>query len=468
MPNYSNAQKAAYYRRRANANRRSASGYTRRIRGRGGYIMNAVKKGVNNYYDSITPGASKRYPYRRYGPIAGGVLGAGVGGFLGGPGGAISGAKIGASAGSILSKISGFGDYKITKNSLMQPDSVPGFKNIGPRSTIITHREFIQDVVSSSAGTGPTAFDNVSFRIQPGDAETFPWLSQVAQNYEQYQFLGLIFEYKTTSGSMSSTPQLGTVVMATQYNILSQPFINKQEMENYEFACSTVPSKTVIHPIECDPKQTQCGGIFNVQTSQYTANSTSDQRLYDLGRFNIATVGMPVAQETVGELWVSYQCLLLKPRLVPDSGSSCDHWQFTTGIAFPGAYFGTDPVLAESSDNFTLIAASGAIIEFNLSFSGSVCITYSLIGTLGQNAVDPTLTGSQGAVPLDLLNGNTTNQYSNMYSVTGTTMTNSSYWRITPNSSGQRPFITFSAGQEVALPTFGDLMILQISSDLDD
>lgn len=451
---YSMEQKLAYYKKKAAANRRkyNASSLRTKVSGKGAYRV-------------TRPVRTNRVPRRtnRYRGVATGI-GSAIGGFagnlLGGPAGGALGTALGGAAAGLIGKIAGMGDYKVNVNTLVYPDSVPEFQNLGPRATIVRHREFICDIVSPNNGP-PTLFNNQTFRIQPGNSQTFPWLSQVAQNYEQYRFHGLVFESKTMSGSMSSTPQLGTVVLATQYNSLSPAFANKQEMENYEFASSVVPSQSVIHPVECDPKQTQCNGIFNVQTEDF---ATGDLRLYDLGRFNIATIGLPVSNETVSELWVSYEVCLYKPRLVPDSGSNSDHWHFATGIT-TSAYFGTDAVLVAGSDNFTSLTTT--TIKFDRSFSGNVMVSYNILGTTGANGRDPALIGSNGVSALNLLGGNLYNQYQTDYDATLAPTTHAqAFFSVLPLQDGSIPTITFSAGTLPLSPTSGDLIVLQFSSDL--
>ena len=92
-------------------------------------------------------------------------------------------------------------------------------------------------------------------------------------------------------------------------------------MENYEFAQSSVPSSSVMHPIECDPSQTAGQGLFYVDNDGYS--SSADPRLYNVGKFNIATVGMQAAA-TIGELWVTYKICFLKPKL-QGSATVADH-----------------------------------------------------------------------------------------------------------------------------------------------
>jgi len=53
---------------------------------------------------------------------------------------------------------------------------VPNLKN-HKGNVRISHREYIAQV------QGSTGFVNRAFPIQPADAATFPWLSQIAVNF---------------------------------------------------------------------------------------------------------------------------------------------------------------------------------------------------------------------------------------------------------------------------------------------
>lgn len=307
MKKYSDKEKAAYYKKKAlmiAKSRYPTAQYT-------AYPKNAYpKKKKSNRYNY--PGVG-----RYLGGLAGGAIGNMVAPGIGGTVGNALGSVVGQGAHALVKNITGFGDYHISKNSLVyNRDAVPEFSSNNERCTIVVHREFITDVIGSKI------FNIQSFRINPGVAETFPWLAAIAENYEQYVVQGMVFEFKTTSATAvsSTNTAMGTVVMATQYNSLAPSFSNKQQMENYEFASSSVPSASILHPIECDPTQTQCGGIFNVNGQ--VEPSEGDKRLYDVGRFSIATVGMQ-AESTIGELWVSYKICFLKPRLRV-SNEGCD------------------------------------------------------------------------------------------------------------------------------------------------
>lgn len=219
------------------------------------------------------------------------------------------GRKVGGAVGTFakdwFSRITGLGTYHINKNALLA--SGPPLFN-GQDQHVVSHREFVSDIKTSEI------FSTQSFDINPGVQGTFPWLGQVAKNYEEYSFEGLVFEYVTTSASaLSSTnAALGVVILTTNYDVLDAQFATKREQEAYQYTVSTVPCTSAIHPVECDPS-------LNVLPAQYVRTTSiplgADKRFYDLGRLQVSTEGMQTTGDVAGELWVSYKVALRKPKL---------------------------------------------------------------------------------------------------------------------------------------------------------
>jgi len=240
---------------------------------------------------------------------------------------------------------------------------------------VVSHREYIQDISSSQ----PFILEN--FPLNPGMIQTFPWLSQIADNFEEWIPEGIVFEYKTMSSntvvnSTTTNPGLGTVVIATQYNSLNNDFGNKQQMENYENAVSSDPSRSLIHPIETAKPQTPVQPLY-VRTGALTATATTsnDLRFYDLGKTSVATVGQQSNNFVIGELWISYRIRFLKPRLQTGVGNNeqgnIDHFQLfgaSAGIGgvtavLPARPLGTQLVLIPPKQGSTL----GGVV------SGGIC-----------------------------------------------------------------------------------------------
>lgn len=263
-------------------------------------------------------GLTGRGFYKGFGRDAGRVIGGGAGAALGllgvggfnpitGIAGANVGSKLGGTIGDMASKLTGWGSYRVHHNSIVQ--QVPSIKN--PRkegATQIRHREYIGDVLSSQ-----------NFQIQyqlainAAQPTTFPWASQLSANFTQYEINGLMFEFVTTSGDATgSNTSLGEVMMATNYDSVLPPFVNKLQMLNQEFSSSVKPSSSSLHPIECSPNQTTIPLLY---TRPSAPAPNTDIRVYDLGQFFLATQGNQSDGQTLGELWVTYDILLYKPLL---------------------------------------------------------------------------------------------------------------------------------------------------------
>lgn len=195
--------------------------------------------------------------------------------------------------------------------------------NTEPGAITVLHREYIRDIFPTAA------FNVTAFPINPGLSQTFPWLSQVADAYESYKLKGLVFEFKTRSSDSyngASTPSLGSVIMATDYNANNTTFGSKVEMENYQFATSQPPTKSFLHAVELSRSQSPLSTLYLRQGLPTEARY--DPRFYDFGNFQIATSGNQVAGANplpCGELWVTYEVELFKPKF-RTSAAKLDHY----------------------------------------------------------------------------------------------------------------------------------------------
>lgn len=293
-----------------------------------------------------------------------------AGNYLGGP----LGGAVGLAAGKLISSITGFGDYRVNSNTITAGNSVPTFKQ-GGHGVRMCHREFISDV------TGSVEFKNTSYSINPGLPRSFPWLSLMGDHFEEYEMKGLVFEYRPSSGSAvsSTSSALGVVVMATDYDPVNDPFPNKQVMESYEFSNSTVPFNGCMHPVECARGRNVMDNLYLRKDD--TELVDQDRRFYDMGNFQIATVGMQ-SSYVVGELWVSYDCIFKKPRLPISLSTPCIKYAYV--VENPEGSTGSQ-ILGPGGG--LLIPSSTLTIDDVAPFSNGVIIkksgTYYLTLTLG-------------------------------------------------------------------------------------
>lgn len=317
----------------------------------------------------------------------GSMAGTALGGALGGPAGGGIGGFLGGKLGHLIETVTGFGDYKVESNTILDggmpvPEIVNSLEKGG---VIVRHREFIGNIVSS------TNFSVQSYLIQPGLADTFPWLSQMANSFEQYKLRGMLFEFVSTSSdallSTATSTALGSVIMMTDYDVADPLPTSKRQMLNAEFSCSVKPSVNGIHPIECKKS-------VSAQDILYTRGAIAappgfDLRLYDFARFHIATEGMQAAGGTLGELWVTYEIELLKPQFA--FFGLTDHFKLQT-------ITNAAPLGVQLGNNITSGGTiGGAVTATTYSFprqisSGKWMFTYTVLGSGVANAFVPGIT----------------------------------------------------------------------------
>jgi hypothetical protein len=187
-------------------------------------------------------------------------------------------------------------------------DSVPLF-GTQDGAIRVRHREFVRDI------QGSMLFNTQPFVINPSNGVLMPWLASFAQSFEQYRLMGMVVEFKSTSGNFGiATPALGSVMIATQYNTRVAPFGDKSSMLNHFYGTSSKASESMMHPIECkdafDPLK-----VYYIRNNDEVAGVAFDARMEDYAVINVATQGQPLPPYITGELWVTYDVLLYKPRI---------------------------------------------------------------------------------------------------------------------------------------------------------
>lgn len=304
------------------------------------------KNKSNKVKNKNTPKPKKQTPFKD----VGGILGHTMGGMFGQPS---LGKNVGKWLGTGIGSIFGSGDYTLTNESkynvLTNSNQIPKFDSTR-QTNIVCHREYLGDI------TGLSAFSNRAFPINPGMSQTFPWLSTIAQNYQEYKIHGMIFEFRPLITDFIAAGSPGVVVMATNYNANDTPYLSRQQIENTEFATSVKPTIGLLHGIECAPQVT-ANPIKYVRTG---AVGTEDLRLYDQGTFQFVSQGNPAID--LGELWVSYCIEFFKPTIPEDIGGAVDSFHVARNGTTAAAPLGTVqfitagtlvPTVGNSSISFT-------------------------------------------------------------------------------------------------------------------
>lgn len=287
--------------------------------------------------------------------------------------------------GTGIGHIFGSGDYTLAgsqprENVIMNGAQIPKFSTT--RATnVVCHREYLRD------WTGVNAFSNESFRLNPGDSETFPWLSTIAQNYQEYKFHGLVFEFRSLVTDFVTAGAPGVVVMATNYNANEPAYGTKQEMENSEFAVAVKPTCNLMHGVECAVAQT-ADPIKYVRRAG--AASPGDSRLYDLGTFQFANQGSPT--QLLGEIWVSYCVEFFKPVLPDTIGGALDTGLLSVSGTSSGNGLGTAQVGA--AGNISIARVTSTSFTFYARANAYYSITYSYAGSVNGAAAFPAVTST--------------------------------------------------------------------------
>jgi len=399
----------------------------------------------------------KKYPRSTgsYSTPYGAMIGGGIGTALGGPVGGMIGGGVGHLAQSLIKHITGFGDYSVEVNSLMgNRFNPPELINQSHRSVCLRHREFITDITASSA------FTVTAFNINPGLSDSFPWLAGVANNFEEYMIAGMVYEYKSLSAdyTTASSAALGYVAMATQYNPLLPEFTDKVHLENYEFANSAKPSENFIHPIECKKSLNPVNQLF-VRTGPVETNA--DQRLYDLGKFQIATAGNS-GSGILGELWCTYEIHFFKPKLVDEEDLLLSgHWQLNS--ITNASPLGSAAATEVTGTNLPVVLTGGSITFPDTMEEGRFLITWNCVGTSTASTVCPTLTAATNCSFPNRYSGNTASKFPSKAGVTsdGILM----IYTVTITGPGAVVVVN-DDGTLPASATSGDLWITQLNSEL--
>lgn len=433
--NYSDKQKIAYYKKMALANKSSSA-----IQGRGAYSKKSAPRAIRGrgaYTDAPKrPKKTALQGIAKYAPLAGGSLGSALGGPVGG--------MLGTAAGQLFNHFFGRGDYQVQNNcflkdgQLMEPIINP-HKSGGD---VFRRSEYLTDVITSSSAN---TFNLQNYPINPGLDTTFEWLSQLACNYEEYSIEGMYFEFRSMSADAlnSTNTALGQVILACNYNAASSNFANKMEMENYEGGISSKPSISTRYFVECEPHRSV---LDNLYVRQGSVPSGQDQRMYDLGNFQIATNGFQGTSVNIGELWVTYQVCLRKPKLFAALGNYNSHF-----YGINPTYTNANPIgtgtLATTFSNIQGFSASGTTIKWNaptLPQNYFVEVTWN--GSVAAAVVYPTVTASNGFTVVGLTTSPNT--------PTSTTIA-VQYMAVTYqpslNTSGGQPTLTYGGGG--TLPT---------------
>jgi hypothetical protein len=239
------------------------------------------------------------------------------------------------------------------------------------KSFVVTEDEYIGEI----AAANEPAFNVNQFPVNPGLAQTFPWLSTIAKNFEKYQFEYLEFYYKREVSEFATAGQSGKVLYSFDTDAADPVPYGKQEMEATEPHGDDMPCKnfrmvvprSMLQPIRTDAHFVRAGA----------APPNTDIKTYDIGALNVATQGT-AANGIVGELHVRYRVRLMVP-IIPVGGPTNVGTlaSSTAGIA-AATPFGSAPT---AQGGLSLSAALQVLTVGNVQVGQEISVASSVLGT---------------------------------------------------------------------------------------
>lgn len=356
---YTQAEKLAYYKKKAAQSYGGRGAYTRRPAPKTAAIGQSIGSSLGSLTQFI-PGVGPAIS-----PVASMLAG-----------------KLGSYLGNKLGSYAGWGSYSITKNSLLVPEgNSPAAMHSDGRVTRVCHREYICDIISSVT---PGAFKLQSFQVNPSDPIVFPWLSELGACFQKYSLKGAVFEFKTGSADAlnSTNTALGEVIMSSNYNCADANFTSRMQMENTQYCSSAKPSESFVHVIECDPQLQAQENLY--VNSERGISIPAGMTVNELNWVNmqIATVGVQGASVNLGSLYITYDFEFIQPVELSTFRTNQGDWFVGStysnaqpfnavianednsigGTVTPGAAYYFPPTLQEGLFKYEIIAqGSGAV-----------------------------------------------------------------------------------------------------------
>jgi hypothetical protein len=240
-------------------------------------------------------------------------------------------------------------------------------------SPFVLHRkEYIGDVL------GSTTFAITKFSINPGLSTTFPWLSQIAPSFEEFETLQIAFHYEP----MSATSATGVIALAFDYDAADATPTSKQTCLEYADnvrVAPWVPCTLVLKTVDLRKR----GALF---TRTGTVANT-DIKTYDLGNVYVATQGQ-ANSNAIGEFWISYTFSLRVPEqsnYIVNQSAAITSGGTVSNVAF----LGTTPTV---TGGLGVTATGGATLTFNS--PGQYLVSIYVTGTALYTTELPVLTGT--------------------------------------------------------------------------
>ncbi len=168
---------------------------------------------------------------------------------------------------------------------------------------MVQHEEYVADVASSSTGSwSPTVLT-----LNPGNNACFPWLSQIASNFEIFQFLKLEFHYRT----YAPTSAQGNLLMVTDFDTLDSDYATESDVLQMSYVNESSLFLSCKHVVRLSKA---AGGLMKTRyVTVSTLPSNADPRINNVGNFVYGISSATTTSASFGRLFVRYTIRLSQP-----------------------------------------------------------------------------------------------------------------------------------------------------------
>jgi len=165
-----------------------------------------------------------------------------------------------------------------------------------PSGVIVRHKELIGGVFSSST---TLSFLARRYIINPGKSDTFPWLSQLASNFDKYRLLSL----KVSLVSNQPTTTAGRIGVGIDYDSTDPLPSDRLEF----FALS--------HHAECAPwDSVDFTFPFKPEEKFVNSHTSTDSKLIDCGQLIVMSDQIVATDANMADIIVEYAVELFEPQ----------------------------------------------------------------------------------------------------------------------------------------------------------
>jgi len=294
----------------------------------------------------------------------------------------------------------------------------PSFYSKG-NSVVVVHRELLGSVTSS------VAYGNtVSKVIQPGLKTTFPWLANVAINYEEYRFHKLRFMYEPSCSSATA----GQVFLAVDFDVTDPAPGTEMDISSYAGAVASQPYGRMF--MDCPPNRLM--GLSSVKYIRpYALAANEDQKTYDCGNLYVGVVGCLDGVTHLGTVWSEYTVELITPGRPTDLPYESSAKITSGGAVSRPNWMGDSPTIVQGAANPVNVSTTNGTIYF--SEPGNYKLDSAFVGTTFTDGAPSTA-------------GSTVSSFARIAGIVNAAATNLwEVWEVIVSEPGQKLIVDFTA-----------------------